>query len=60
MGYNERNIKDITEDLNHVIFLPDIQREFVWSPEQVVKLFDSLMNGYPIGSFLSGKLEKRT
>ena len=29
-----------------------IQREFVWSPDQVRTLFDSLMRGYPIGSFL--------
>jgi hypothetical protein len=32
--------------------LPAIQREFVWKPEDIEKLFDSLMNGYPIGSFL--------
>lgn len=32
--------------------LPAIQREFVWSTEQIIKLFDSLMMGYPIGSFL--------
>jgi hypothetical protein len=32
--------------------LPAIQREFVWKPEQIVRLFDSLLTGYPIGSFL--------
>lgn len=32
--------------------LPVIQREFVWKSWQIEKLFDSLMNGYPIGSFL--------
>ena len=32
--------------------LPAIQREFVWRPEQIERLFDSLMRGYPIGSFL--------
>ncbi len=32
--------------------LPSIQREFVWDTEQIEKLFDSLMRGYPIGSFL--------
>ena len=32
--------------------LPAIQREFVWWPEQIQCLFDSLMRGYPIGSFL--------
>jgi uncharacterized protein with ParB-like and HNH nuclease domain len=32
--------------------LPAIQREFVWKPEQICQLFDSLMQGYPIGTFL--------
>ena len=32
--------------------LPAIQREFVWDHEQIVALFDSLMRGYPINSFL--------
>jgi type II secretory pathway component PulF len=32
--------------------LPAIQREFTWSTDQVTALFDSLMRGYPIGSFL--------
>jgi hypothetical protein len=32
--------------------LPAIQREFVWKPDQIIRLFDSLITGYPIGSFL--------
>lgn len=32
--------------------LPSIQREFVWSQGQIETLFDSLMRGYPINSFL--------
>lgn len=32
--------------------LPAIQREFVWDPEQVCRLFDSMMQGYPFGTFL--------
>lgn len=32
--------------------LPAIQREFVWPPEKIEWLFDSLMRGYPISSFL--------
>ena len=32
--------------------LPAIQREFVWSPDQICKLFDSIMQGYPFGEFL--------
>ncbi|GAA1654785.1 DUF262 domain-containing protein [Actinoplanes couchii] len=37
--------------------LPAIQREFVWSPDQIRRLFDSLMRGYPIGSFLLWKVD---
>jgi hypothetical protein len=32
--------------------LPAIQREFVWKPDQICGLFDSLMLRYPIGAFL--------
>ena len=38
--------------------LPAIQREFVWKPEQVINLLDSLMRGYPVGSFLFWRVEK--
>lgn len=37
--------------------LPAIQREFVWSTEQIRMLFDSLLPGYPIGSFLFWTVE---
>lgn len=42
------------------LILPAIQREYVWKPSQVIKLFDSIMRGYPVGSFLSWKLEPTT
>ncbi|MFA6528059.1 MAG: DUF262 domain-containing protein [Candidatus Gracilibacteria bacterium] len=38
--------------------LPAIQREFVWEPKQITELFDSLMRGYPIGSFLFWQVSK--
>lgn len=34
------------------LLLPAIQREFVWEPYKVEWLFDSLLQGYQIGSFL--------
>lgn len=40
--------------------LPAIQREFVWKPEQIERLFDSLMQGYPFGTFLFWKVEAAT
>jgi len=38
--------------------LPAIQREFVWDTDQICRLFDSLMRGYPIGSFLFWKVDR--
>lgn len=40
--------------------LPAIQREFVWKAEQIERLFDSLMQGYPFGTFLFWKVEPGT
>ena len=31
------------------IAIPEIQRPFVWEPEKVTKLLDSLYNGFPVG-----------
>ena len=46
-------IKEVIEAINRREYLlPAIQREFVWSTDQIIKLFDSLMKGYTIGSFL--------
>lgn len=40
--------------------LPAFQREFVWNAEQIEKLFDSLMQGYPISSMLFWKVKGET
>lgn len=37
--------------------LPAIQREFVWNATQIERIFDSLMRGYPIGSFLFWRIK---
>lgn len=44
----------------HEYLMPAIQREFVWGTGQIVKLFDSLMRGYPVGSFLLWQVEPST
>src|SRR5258706_13102686 len=38
--------------MNQSLFLPHIQRPFVWEEEQMVRLFDSLMQNYPIQTLL--------
>ncbi|EGO5091081.1 DUF262 domain-containing protein, partial [Enterococcus faecalis] len=46
-------IKNLIKKIdNNEYVLPALQREFVWKPEQIERLFDSIMKGYPIGSFL--------
>ena len=43
---------------SHEIVLPAIQREFVWQADQICNLFDSLMQGYPFGTFLYWKVKQ--
>jgi hypothetical protein len=51
-------IKDALEAVSKNLYvLPAIQREFVWKPDQICRLFDSLMQGYPFGTFLFWKVE---
>ncbi|MBI3825623.1 MAG: DUF262 domain-containing protein [Candidatus Rokubacteria bacterium] len=45
--------------INRDYFLPAIQREFVWEPDQIEKLFDSILGDYPIGSFLFWKVDEK-
>lgn len=52
-------VKTIAEVLDRInadgdggIFLPYIQRDFVWREERIYSLLDSLMRGYPIGTIL--------
>jgi hypothetical protein len=52
MSYNSETIAAILPRINTTFFLPAMQREFVWTEDQVCSLFDSLMRRYPISSFL--------
>ena len=52
MSYKPRTLFRLIEDINGSLFLPHIQRPFVWDEEQIVRLFDSLMRGYPIQTLL--------
>ncbi|WRG32099.1 DUF262 domain-containing protein [Helicobacter pylori] len=58
----DRSIKEVVDGLNGRYFLPDIQREYVWlkkaDEKKIEQLFDSILRGYPIGSFLFWKLPK--
>jgi len=58
LSYKPENIATVVMsrlNVNH--FLPAIQREFVWTPGQICRLFDSLMRGYPVSAFLFWELK---
>jgi hypothetical protein len=52
MSYKPRSLFSLIEDINDRLFLPHIQRPFVWEEEQMLRLFDSLMRNYPIQTLL--------
>ncbi|MFY2763126.1 GmrSD restriction endonuclease domain-containing protein [Arenimonas sp. MALMAid1274] len=39
--------------------IPRFQRPYVWSPDDMLQLFDSVLKGYPIGSLLVWQTERR-
>ena len=41
------------------IKIPKFQRDFVWSIEDTAKLLDSIIKGYPIGTFILWKTQER-
>ena len=54
----------IAEAIEHIrkneYLLPAFQRDFVWTSDQIERLFDSLMKGYPISSMLFWKVKGET
>ena len=52
MSYKPRSLFRMIEDVNRSLFLPHIQRPFVWDEDQMRRLLDSLMRNYPIQTLL--------
>jgi len=59
MKYEHSTISEMNKLINQTCFLPHIQRELVWNEKQMYKLFDSMMRGYPIGTFLLWHVEEK-
>ena len=60
MKNQKQTFKKIVSFLNNAdedggFWLPNIQRPFVWSEEQIYRLFDSILREYPIGTLLVWK-----
>ena len=51
--FKNESIKQVCEKIdNNLLLIPAIQRPFVWQPEQIENLFDSIMRGYPINTMI--------
>ncbi|HQT27488.1 MAG TPA: DUF262 domain-containing protein, partial [Burkholderiales bacterium] len=60
MSYATTSIGSLLNEINRTYFLPSIQRPFVWKQDQTIALFDSLLKGYPISSFMFWELNEAT
>lgn len=55
------SVKNVVGDIKTGnIYLPPIQRSFVWKYDRIIDLFDSLYRDYPIGNFVFWKLRPET
>lgn len=53
IGSDDLKIEDIVRQLKKdELLIPTFQREFVWNPASILKLWDSMFRFYPIGSIL--------
>lgn len=53
-------IKALEFAKNRNLLLPDIQREYVWEIDEIERLFESIVDDYPIGSCIFWKTNKTT
>lgn len=52
-----RTLSDLLDQMHQppgsaTLLLPDLQRDFVWDPAQIILLVDSLLKGWPFGTLL--------
>ena len=60
MSYQKWTIRQAIKNIEeNKVFLPALQRKFVWGKWQIELLFDSLMRSYPFGTFLFWRLHRQ-
>jgi hypothetical protein len=60
MSYTITTVAETLTRVNQDLYIPGIQRPYVWTKEQVIRLFDSLMRKYPIGTLLLWDLPEQS
>ncbi len=57
---DSKKYSDLIRDIEKgVIKIPKFQRDFVWSVDKTAKLLDSILKGYPIGTFILWQTDER-
>lgn len=53
MSYEHKSIHEVVTEIEAgKFYLPALQRKFVWDEDRITLLFDSILRGYPISTFL--------
>lgn len=52
-------LRQATSPEGATLLIPDLQRPFRWSPDQVTRLLDSLLRGWPFGTLLLWALDDK-
>jgi uncharacterized protein with ParB-like and HNH nuclease domain len=52
MSYTITTVAETLNRINKDLYIPGIQRPYVWTQDQIIRLFDSLMRKYPVGTLL--------
>lgn len=56
MAYEKKSIRTIIDDVNcRRLYLPAIQRKYVWGNNQITRLMDSIMLGIQLVHFCFGR-----
>ncbi len=57
---DSKKYSDLISEINKgIIKVPKFQRDFVWSIDKTAKLLDSILKGYPIGTFILWQTDER-
>ena len=58
--YEDMSVMDALKYVkNRNMLLPDIQREYVWTYQEIEKLFESIVDEYPVGSCIMWKTSRK-
>ena len=57
---DSKKYSDLINDIQKgIIKIPKFQRDFVWSIDKTANLLDSILKGYPIGTFILWRTDER-